>query len=273
MASQRLSPLKSTEKNQGKAAHHGKSTSSPRYWMYGYHAVHYALLNPKRRIHQCVFLNQSDEALLKLLPTTVHVSTVDKQAMQQLVGHDAVHQGVALEVSPLEALPLDYFFKKDDTSQLFMILDHVVDPHNVGAILRSCAVFGVKALIMTDRHSPKESPVLAKIACGALDLVPMVYVANLAHTLKILQKNKFWTVGLAEKSSTSLETVNWSGKMAIVMGAEGDGMRPLTKEYCDILAHLPTSSSFSTLNVSNAAAITLFEAFKGQRPTSPLKTP
>lgn len=242
-----------------------KTTPSSRYWMYGHHAVYYALLNPKRRVHQCIYVNQLDEALSKVIPPTVRASKVEKQTIQQLLGEDVVHQGIAIEVSPLENLPLDYFLKTEDASQLFMILDHVVDPHNVGAILRSCAVFGVKALIMTERHSPKESPILAKTACGALDRVPLVYVTNLAQTLKTLQKNNFWTVGLAEKSTTPLENVNWSGKMAVVMGAEGDGMRPLTKDYCDILAYLPTSSSFSTLNVSNAAAITLFEAFKGQK--------
>ena len=242
-----------------------KKTPSSHYWMYGQHAIQYALLNPRRRIHQCIYLPKTDKNILKDLPAHIPTSEVDKDTFQELMGPDAVHQGMAIEVSPLESVSLESFVAQEESPQLLMILDHVVDPHNVGAILRSCAVFGVKALLMTERNSPKESSTLAKIACGALDLVPLIYVSNLAQTIKTLQKHGFWTVGLAEQSTTPLHDVNWSGKMAIIMGAEGDGMRPLTREHCDILAYLPTASSFSTLNVSNAAAITLFEAFKSQK--------
>jgi 23S rRNA (guanosine2251-2'-O)-methyltransferase len=144
-------------------------------------------------------------------------------------------------------------------------LDQVSDPHNVGAILRSAAVFGAKALILTDRNAPSESGVLAKSASGALEIVPLIRVTNLAHTIKDLKDIGFWCVGFAETGTTTLDQIDLKGKIALVMGAEGDGMRRLTKDLCDFTVSLPTAASFSALNVSNAAAIALYETFKIQK--------
>lgn len=232
------------------------------YWLYGFHPVSYALANPNRSIKKIVYADEADLSQLPPLPTHVAQERMQRKDIQRLVGQEAVHQGLALQVAPLEEMQLDDLSRSKDTKQTVMILDQVSDPHNVGAILRSCAVFGAKALVLTDRHSPKESAVLAKAACGALEIVPIIRIANLSSALNQLKEIGFWIVGLAEKSEQTLSEVDFSGKMGIVMGAEGDGMRRLTTKQCDFLVKLETSQSFSTLNVSNAAAIALYEAFR-----------
>ncbi len=161
-------------------------------------------------------------------------------------------------------MTLDDLGAVTNSQQIVMVLDQVTDPHNVGAILRTSAAFGVKVLVMQDRHSPSETGVLAKAASGALELVPIIRIPNLASAIQALQGFCFWTVGFAEKESKSIHTIDLKGKIALIMGAEGDGMRRLTKEQCDFSAYLPTVSAFSTLNVSNAAAIALYETYKQQ---------
>ncbi|MBX9977898.1 MAG: 23S rRNA (guanosine(2251)-2'-O)-methyltransferase RlmB [Alphaproteobacteria bacterium] len=239
---------------------------SSTYWIYGTHAVTYALQNPDRVIHQLLYSASTDLGKLPLADLNIKMFLTDKQTFTKILGVDAVHQGIAVQVSPLPPMILEDLKNNDEGNQLVMILDQVSDPHNVGAILRTCAVFGIKALILTDRNAPGESAILAKTACGALEIVPMVRVTNLANALTILKKIGFWTVGLAEKGDQTLSQVNWKGKMAIIMGAEGDGIRSLTQKHCDFLTRLETSPDFTTLNVSNAAAIALYEGFKGQRP-------
>ncbi len=237
------------------------SLDRSRYWIYGTHAVQHALVNPHRTVHEILYTQTTDLSLFNLKKKA---TLTDKPSLARLLGSDAVHQGIAASVSPLPSLSLENL-EDFSENQLVMILDQVSDPHNVGAILRTCAVFGVKALILTDRHAPNESGVLAKTACGALEHVAMMRVTNLAQALTTLKKKGFWTVGLAESGKKTLSSINWKGKMAIIMGAEGDGMRDLTQKHCDLLAHLETSPEFTTLNVSNAAAIALYEGFKGQR--------
>ena len=145
-----------------------------------------------------------------------------------------------------------------DDNDLLLILDHVTDPQNVGAILRTCAAFQVRALIMTDRNAPPLNGALAKTACGALERVPVIFVTNLARTLETLRKNNIWVIGLAEEEEKTLGETNLTGKKAIVMGAEGEGMRRLTREHCDFLAKLPTNPDFPTLNVSVAAGLSIY---------------
>ena len=234
------------------------------YYIYGTHAVGFAVRNPKRKILKVLYVNEASIEDIDL-PSKIRMEKVEKPQLNKLVGAEAVHQGIAAQVYPCENLSLSDLAHDPSPNQLVMILDQVTDPHNIGAILRTCAVFGVKALILTDRHAPQESGVLAKSACGALELVPMIRTPNLAHALMELKDMGFWTVGLAESGDQTLGAINWKGKMGIIMGAEGDGMRALTKKHCDFLTRLETSPHFSTLNVSNAAAITLYEAFRGQQ--------
>lgn len=232
------------------------------YWMYGQHSVSFALSNSERVIKKLVYAEEKDLLGLPSLSSTLETERLSRKDIQKIVGIDAVHQGLALQVMPLEELALDELNHRPSGKQTVMILDQVSDPHNVGAILRSCAVFGVSALILTDRHSPKESAVLAKSASGALEITPIIRIGNLASALNQLKNMGFWVVGLAEQSDQVLSDVDFSGKMAIIMGAEGDGMRKLTTKQCDFLVRLQTSDVFTTLNVSNAAAIALYEAFR-----------
>eukprot|EP01037_Dinobryon_pediforme_P014768 gene14768-14898_t len=153
----------------------------------------------------------------------------------------------------------------EDQNQRVVVLDHVNDPHNVGAILRSAAVFGAKAVIMTERHAPKESGVLAKSASGALEVVPMCIINNLAHALRELKELGFWCIGFAESGKKTLAELDLKGKTALIFGGEGDGMRRLTTDLCDFTVRLPSEESFSTLNVSNAAAVGLYEVYRQQK--------
>ena len=230
-------------------------------YLYGYHPCHLALLNPLRKVER-VFVTQKNT--LEKLPSLgkAKVEVIDRKNLESKLPPGAVHQGIALLVQPLENQPLDFLDDCKDPNQHVVVLDHVSDPHNIGAILRSAAVFGAKALIMTERHAPKESGVLAKSASGALEVVPLCVVKNLAHALKELKDLGFWCVGFAESGTQTLAEVNLKGKIALILGAEGDGMRRLTQESCDFTVRLPSAGSFSTLNVSNAAAVALYEVHK-----------
>lgn len=226
-----------------------------------------ALENPRRQIISIYTLNEG--ILAKVLVNNdkhrSRVTLVDRRQLEVLLPQGAVHQGVAVQVAPLPAMMIDDLEKDTSAHQCVVVLDQVSDPHNVGAILRSAAVFGAKALILTDRNAPSESGVLAKSASGALELVPLIRVTNLAHGLKDLKDIGFWCVGFAETGAQTLDQIDLKGKIALVMGAEGDGMRRLTKDLCDFTVSLPAASSFSALNVSNAAAIALYETFRVQR--------
>jgi 23S rRNA (guanosine2251-2'-O)-methyltransferase len=181
--------------------------------------------------------------------------------LDRLLGADTVHQGVVLDVEPLSPLALEDV----DDAGLLLVLDQVTDPHNVGAALRSAAAFGASGLVMTERHSPPLSGALAKAASGALDLVPVILVKNLAQSLAELGNRSFLRVGLAEEASTPLENAQLTRPLALVLGAEGRGLRHLTREHCDLICRIATVSRFASLNVSNAAAIALHWANRNAR--------
>lgn len=238
-----------------------------RAWLYGVHACKAALNNKNRIFFELCLLN---EKLLEQIASDItipvnKVKTVDKIWFEKKFGIGTVHQGVAIQVSALPSYSFEELEEIDDLNQLVIVLDQVSDPHNVGAIIRSAAAFGAKAIIMTDRNAPDESGVLAKSASGALELVPIIRCPNLAQAIEKLKKIGFWTYGFAEAGTTSLQEADFSGKVALILGAEGKGMRRLTSENCDFLVCLETSQSFSTLNVSNAAAIALYTVFCQQQ--------
>jgi 23S rRNA (guanosine2251-2'-O)-methyltransferase len=240
-----------------------KSTSQ--IWLYGLHACRMALENPRRQIMAIMVAHES--MIQKIRMDERHrpkVKLTDRQRLEALLPPGAVHQGVALHVAPLSPIVIDDLEADTSANQCVVVLDQVSDPHNVGAILRSAAVFGAKALILTDRNAPPESGTLAKSASGALELVPLIRVTNLAHAIKDLKDIGFWCVGFAESGAQQLNQIDLKGKIALVMGAEGEGMRRLTKDLCDFTVCLPAASDFTTLNVSNAAAIALYETFKAQ---------
>lgn len=234
-----------------------------RTWLYGIHACKAALLNEERTFYEIVLLGE--KSLEMVIPEvdipTNKIKTVDKFWFEKKFGAGAVHQGIAIQVSSLPAHSFEELGMVESNNQLVIILDQVNDPHNIGAIIRSAAAFGVNALVMTDRNAPEESGVLAKSASGALELVPIIRCTNLAQAVDKLKKIGFWIYGFSETGTTTLQKADFTGKVALILGAEGKGMRRLTIENCDFLIRMETSKTFSTLNVSNAAAIALHCAF------------
>lgn len=233
-------------------------------WLYGTHAVERALANPARSCIRLVIAPASawsEESLdaLKRSRPNLEISKEDREFFQLTFGSQAAHQGIALCVKNLPMKGIEELI--DDTrNQVFVVLDQVTDPQNVGAILRSCAAFKIDALILPELNTcPLDSPVLAKNASGALEVVPIVTITNLARTLNYLKKQSFWCVGLDEAGEDITPKTALDGNLVIILGAEGKGMRRLTKECCDFLIRLPTSEDFATLNVSNAAAVVLYE--------------
>lgn len=231
----------------------------PRFW--GRHAVTAALANPARTVTK---LWGTREALGKLaLPTTLSVVFADVADLGRMVPIDAPHQGLVAEVEPLEDVWLDDLFDADDNRPL-LLLDQVTDPHNVGAILRSAAAFDALGIVTQDRHAPPESGALARSASGALELVPWVRVVNLSRALDEIADAGFWRIGLAGETQTTLAEAAGPPKVALVLGAEGEGIRQNVAAHCDALARLPISPKVESLNVSNAAAIALYAITQGR---------
>jgi 23S rRNA (guanosine2251-2'-O)-methyltransferase len=239
---------------RGKPRHASRRPDTERILLFGVHAVEAALANPKRNV---VRLLATENAAHRLAPQLLKRGLTPEEAsprdLDRLLGPDAVHQGVALEAEPLPPAELD----EVSLDGILLVLDQVTDPQNVGAALRSAAAFGAAGLVLTERHSPPLQGVLAKAASGALDIVPVILVKNLAQALAELGERGFMRVGLAEEATEGLEAAPLARPLALVLGAEGKGLRQLTKEHCDQLCRISTQSGFASLNVSNAAAIAL----------------
>ena len=188
------------------------------------------------------------------LPVTPEI--VRPEAIAARLSPDAVHQGLLVEADPLPSPDLEDL----EAAGTVLVLDQITDPHNVGAILRTAAAFAVKAVITTARHSPEATGVLAKSASGALDLVPIVAVPNLARALDALKERGFLTVGLDSEGESDLSQSALREPLALVLGAEGKGLRALTAQTCDIRARLDLPGAIKSLNVSNAAAVALYAA-------------
>ncbi len=232
--------------------------SKNQFWIFGVHAVNEALSNNSRVKHSLLITKNADRSLT--IPKNLPYEIVTKEKLDSLLGKDVVHQGVALLVSPLENNDISYAFDKNTV----IILDQVTDPHNIGAILRSAVAFDIDAVIMPEDNSGKESATLAKTSCGAMEKMPVIRVPNLVRAIEQLKQNGFWCVGFDGESKNELKDFNFSGKNALVLGAEGQGMRRLTKENCDIILRISMSDAMESLNVSNAAAIVLYEAYKAK---------
>lgn len=230
-----------------------KKPISNSYWIYGRHAVTSALSNKKRRILRLlVTKNTSDEIEFKY---SGRIEILDQKELEKILPPNAVHQGVAAEVCILPDVTIEDI---DSNANLLVILDQVNDPQNVGAILRSAAAFGANAVIMPRDNSVSESGALAKAASGALEIVPIAKVTNLASAIKHFKHNGFWIIGLDGEAKTDLSKAPKYEKTAIVLGAEGKGLRRLTSENCDLLVRLPISDKVESLNVSNATAVALY---------------
>jgi 23S rRNA (guanosine2251-2'-O)-methyltransferase len=240
-------------KNKGKS---GANPNRPRFW--GKHAVAAALDNPDRTVLKAWATREA--AQFMQFPKEMTVVMAEAPDLGRMVPHDAPHQGVVIEVEPLEEIWLGDVLAEAPERAILLVLDQVTDPHNVGAILRSAAAFGVIAIVTQDRHAPPESGALAKAASGALEKVPWVRVVNLARALEEIAEAGFWRIGLAGETKTDLKDALGPQRVALVLGAEGPGMRPNTREHCDALARLPITDQVESLNVSNAAAVALYAA-------------
>lgn len=224
-------------------------------FLYGLHTVRAALDNPERKL---IALSVTRNALARLevdeakppCPLTI----VTPQDIEKIVGPEAIHQGVMLETRPLPVRRLEAL--KD--SPLLLVLDQVTDPHNVGAIMRSAVAFNAGAIVTTQRHSPTESGVLAKSASGALETIPYIQITNLADALAELHELGFYSIGLDSEGPAELEKSFSGGKIALVMGSEGKGLRQKTRETVSALARLDMPGAIKSLNVSNATAIALY---------------
>jgi 23S rRNA (guanosine2251-2'-O)-methyltransferase len=194
------------------------------------------------------------------LPQDVPVTHAEAPDLGRHVPNDAPNQGVVIEVEPLGETWLDDLLHNAAEGAVLLVLDQVTDPHNVGAILRSAAAFGAIGIVTQDRHSPPESGVVAKAASGALERVPWVRVVNLARALEEIGEAGFWRIGLTGDAEIELKEALGPQRVALVLGAEGPGLRPNTREHCDALARLPITGAVESLNVSNAAAVALYAA-------------
>src|ERR1700675_1419400 len=244
----------------GKAADRGRESGGRPAWrgrepgpdgpviLYGWHTVAAALANPQRHIRKLILTENAARRLadeniaIPLTPEIVRPALID-----QRLGPDAVHQGLLAEADPLPSPDIDDL----PETGIVLVLDQITDPHNVGAILRSAAAFAVKAIVTTARHSPEATGVLAKSASGALEMVPLVTVQNLARALTQMNDQGFLTVGLDSGGAADLGAMTLRQPLALVLGAEGKGLRQLTRETCSAVARLDMPGEIKNLNVSH----------------------
>ena len=231
------------------------SAGAVRLW--GRHAVEAALKNPERNHRKLWATREGIASLDGELPADFPVEYAQAADLARLVARDAPHQGLVLDCDALEDRFLDEVMDADPARPL-VVLDQVTDPHNVGAIMRSAAAFNAAAIVTQDRHSPPESGTLAKSASGALEVVPWIRVVNLARALEEMAEAGYWRIGLDGEGKSTLGEAMPSGPIALVLGAEGEGMRHNIMQHCDAIARLPMSGAVESLNVSNAAAIALY---------------
>ena len=242
-------------------------------WIYGRHAVAAALANPERRWYRLAVLTEREQEARTLIAIAAAarrgngepIRVFDRDDFAALLPEGAVHQGLALAVEPLVEPDLEDVLRRAATllgRSVILLLDQVTDPHNVGAVLRSANAFGALAVVLPMHGAPPVTGALAKAASGALENVPLVRVVNLAHALDRLKAAAFWICGLDETASQTLAALDLGERVALVLGSEGGGMRRLVRERCDYLARLPTRIQQSTINVSNAAAVALYELLR-----------
>jgi 23S rRNA (guanosine2251-2'-O)-methyltransferase len=239
-----------------KARQASKPENRPRFW--GRHAVAAALANPERTIVK--IWASRDTAGQFDLPPGVPLTYAEAADLARLVPSDAPHQGIVAEVERLPDLWLGDLLDDAPERRPLLVLDQVTDPHNVGAILRSAAAFDALGIVTQDRHAPPESGALAKAASGALETMPWVRVVNLSRALDEMAEAGFWRIGLTGEAEMTLSQALGPPRVALVLGAEGEGMRQNTEAHCDALARLPISGRVESLNVSNAAAVALYAA-------------
>ncbi len=262
-------PLGGPPRPGAAAAKAPRGPGGGRYWLYGHHAAQAALANPARAVLRAL---ATPEALARLAPDTrarledrgILPESAGRAALDALLPPGAVHQGLVLEVRPLQPPALAAWLDElgpaaADQRPVLVALDQVSDPHNAGAVLRSAAAFGALGVLAPRHGQAPETGTLAKAASGALDTIPYLDAGNLARALDLLKEKGFWIVGLAGDAEATLEAADPGGPVVLALGGEGKGLRRLTREACDLMARLPTRPPIDQLNVSNAAAVALYQ--------------
>ncbi len=251
-----------------KSAHKGGGN-----WLYGVHACLAALANPERDVKRIVMASQvADDLELPVVDAAnaafeicevprPNIEWRDRRELDELVGRDAVHQGICVEALPLPHPAIEDVIQdaQDRTSVCVVVLDQATDPRNIGAVMRTAAAFGALGVIVQDKHAPDITGALAKAASGAVERLPYIKVTNLARALEQLKAAEFWCVGFDGHADDYLSAKTLQGRNALVLGAEGAGLRRLTRESCDLLVKIPMTDAVESLNLSNAAAIALYQ--------------
>ncbi len=246
-----------------------RQETNPKPSLFGMHAVVEAWLNPDRAVKALYVTQQAADAFSGQMKGSGRrppkdrpkPMIVNKQELEKMLPRGAVHQGLALAASPLPETDVQDLIIKaaNQNNSTIVMLDQVKDPHNVGAIIRSASALGASGIVMQRKHAPELTGVLAKTACGAIEHIPTAFETNLSRTLETFKEAGYFAYGLDERGETPLRNIKPGGKSVLVLGAEGPGMRRLVREHCDALIRLPTAGAISSLNVSNAAAVALYQ--------------
>lgn len=255
-------PSRRGRHRRGRGSGAGPAEQVPEGWLYGTHAALAAIENPRRGCRRILITPEASRehsGRIVAARPDLRPEQMARTELDRMLPPGAVHQGLAVLVDPLPEPDLDEALAGAGPDALLVVLDQVTDPQNVGAVLRSAAVFGALAVIITRDHAPPITGALAKAASGALEVVPLVAVTNLARALDRLKAADVWCLGLAEDVEAPLTGAWPKGRAALVLGAEGKGLRRLTREHCDALHCLPSHGVIASLNVSNAAAVALYE--------------
>ena len=235
--------------------------------LYGIHAVEAALNNPARTIHKIYVTDATEDMAYEMIAAANkkgfdHPAPVllEKQTFERAIQKGSVHQGIGLDCDPLQDVFMPDIINKAAAKDksVIVLLDQVTDPHNLGAVIRSACAFGADAIIVQSRHAPELNAIVAKTASGAMEHLPVVYETNLARAIESLQEQGYFALALDERGEKTIAEAPKYQKTLLVLGAEGPGLRPLIRDKCDILVKLPTAGALSSLNVSNAAAVSLY---------------
>ncbi len=253
-------PAKDSRGGEGRHLKESAPSRAGEVWLYGHHAVAAAIANPARKMLRLMGTTEALAKMTEEVGALGQARPCTRREIDSVVGEDAVHQGIAMLSRALEHNLTDILeLTSTNPNACLVVLDQVTDPHNVGAILRSAAAFGASAVIAPDRHAADESGAMAKSASGALDKIAYVKSTNLVRALEEIKEHQFWLVGLDADAPQVLGQLKLGGRIALVVGAEGEGLRRLVRETCDHVARLPMAGDMESLNVSNAAAIALYE--------------
>lgn len=232
--------------------------------IYGRHAALEALGNKHRNHKELIVTQNSYTDDIKDIVTKLHIRTSIKTSKElEAIAPEAVHQNIILVTSTIissDLTRLDHCINQENS--IIVVLDQVTDPQNIGAIIRSALAFNVSAILLPEHSSPDETPAMVKASSGAIEKIPVFKVKNLVNTLNQLKKHNFWVVGLDSNTRSTIDKINFDKKLVLVLGSEGKGLRRLTQENCDLLVKLPMSDKIESLNVSNAAAVAMYEIFK-----------